>query len=62
MQRTFISVTLMLIALFLTWILQRIFKLKLTGQQFGFIAVLIFGLLIPVWFFCPAVWHFWGPR
>lgn len=62
MERTLTSVTLFLIALFLTWLLKLGFKLRLTGAQFVFIAALIMLLLIPVWLLCPAAWHIYGPR
>lgn len=50
------------VAFFLTWIVKLVFKLKLTGAQFGLIATLIGTLLVTGMLFCPAIWNFLEPR
>lgn len=52
MEQTLFKVAVLLVAFFLTWILSRIFKLKLTGPQFIFIA-------LPIWLVLMFVWLFW---
>lgn len=56
-----ITISLLLPAFFLAWIVQRMFKLKLDTPEFIFLTLLMWFFLGMAWLLCPAALKIYGP-